>query len=301
MELVTTFAEARKLAVGRVGLVPTMGYLHEGHLSHVAAGRAQCDTVILSLFVNPLQFAPDEDLAGYPRDLARDAILAADAGVDALFAPSSTEMYPDEPMTRVAVAGLGDRLEGRSRQGHFSGVATVVAKLFAGLQPDAAFFGRKDAQQLAVITRMAHDLSFPVEVVGGPTVRESDGLALSSRNIYLSQEERSLVPAISRGLMRAASVAEEGERSGATLVAIVRAEVEPRLEPEYVELADRETIETMTRLDRDAFLSLAVRVGATRLIDNVFFDLSPDGSVVADRGVVLDGPSLLDSPEPGRG
>ncbi|HSG79483.1 MAG TPA: pantoate--beta-alanine ligase, partial [Acidimicrobiia bacterium] len=189
-----------------------MGYLHEGHLALIEAAREGSDTVVVSLFVNPLQFDQASDLARYPRDLERDAALAASAGADILFAPDVTEMYPDEPVTRVRLATLTSTMEGAHRPGHFDGVATVVAKLFAGLRPDRAWFGRKDAQQLVVIGRMAADLSFPVEVVGHPTLREADGLALSSRNVFLSSDEREVALSLSRGLFAAADAVAVGGR-----------------------------------------------------------------------------------------
>jgi pantoate--beta-alanine ligase len=268
-----------------------MGFLHEGHLSLVRAAGDVAETVVVSLFVNPLQFDEQADLDRYPRDEERDAALVEDAGADVLFAPPPEEVYPQMPMARVEVSGLTERMEGAERRGHFSGVATVVAKLFAGLRPDVAFFGRKDAQQLAVIRRMGLDLSFPVEVVGGPTVRERDGLALSSRNVLLSEGERAAALSLSRGLLAAADAAEAGETSGSVLEGIVSEEIgrEPEVEPEYVELADAADVARLSELDRPAFLALAARVGATRLIDNVWFD----GPGMPDRGIRLAGPSIL--------
>ncbi len=293
MRIVTTFAAARE-GRGRVGLVPTMGYLHEGHLSLVRAARRDCDTVVVSLFVNPLQFGPGEDLDRYPRDLDRDAGLAAVSGADILFAPETTVMYPEPPRTRVVVSGLTDRMEGAHRPGHFVGVATVVAKLFAGIRPDRAYFGRKDAQQLAVVRRLARDLSFPLEVVGAPTVREADGVALSSRNTYLDPRERQAARALSRGLMAAADAVEEGERDGSVLESLAwkAMEAEPLVRPEYAELASQEEVSRLDRLDRPAFLAVAARVGETRLIDNVHVDLH-EGRLVPDRGVRLTGTSVL--------
>jgi len=283
-----TFSEARALCSGRVALVPTMGFLHEGHLALVEAAREGADTVLVSLFVNPLQFNEAADLESYPRDLERDAALAESAGTDVLFAPPLEEMYPEEPATWVSLAALSAEMEGAHRPGHFDGVATVVAKLFAGLRPRRAHFGRKDAQQLAVVRRMAADLSFPVEIVGGPTVREEDGLALSSRNIFL--EDRGAALALSRGLFAAADAAAAGERSGAKLEGIVAAELlAAGVSAEYVALADAAAATRISDLGREAFLAVAARVGAVRLIDNVWF--GPDGS--ADRGVRLPGPSIL--------
>ncbi len=291
MRIVGTFAEVREWAAGVVGLVPTMGFLHEGHLALIDAARRECDTVVMSLFVNPLQFDETRDLDRYPRDLDRDAGLASSGGVDVVFAPAVEEMYPDEPLTRVKVSGLTEELEGAHRPGHFDGVATVVAKLFAGSRAQRAYFGRKDAQQLAIVTRMASDLSLPIEVVAVPIVRELDGLALSSRNVFLSPEQRSRALGISSGLMAAADAAEEGERRAPVLQDIVRAHLDG-VDPDYVALADAGSMRTTARLDTDAILAVAGRVGATRLIDNVFLRL--DGErVEADRGTRLDGPSIL--------
>ncbi|MFQ5947719.1 MAG: pantoate--beta-alanine ligase [Acidimicrobiia bacterium] len=294
MKLVETLAEARDLRSGVTGLVPTMGYFHEGHLSLMSAARAECDTVLVSLFVNPLQFGPGEDLDRYPRDLERDSQLAEAEGVDVLFAPALREMYPDQPRTRVSVASLASGLSGRARPGHFEGMATVVAKLFAGLQAERAYLGRKDAQQLAVVRRMAADLSFPIEVIGCPIVREQDGLALSSRNVYLSPEERRAATALSRGLMLASDAAAAGETSGAALEEAAMAEMgaEPLVEPEYAELTEAEEVTRLPRLDRPCFLEVAARVGSARLIDNVHF-LPHDDLLMPDRGVRLSAPSLL--------
>jgi pantoate--beta-alanine ligase len=291
VRLLPTFSEVRVSGAGTVALVPTMGFLHEGHLSLIEAAGELAETVVVSLFVNPLQFDKAGDLDRYPRALDRDAGLAEAAGADILFAPAVSEMYPLEPATRVSVAPLAGEMEGAHRQGHFEGVATVVAKLFAGLQPDIALFGRKDAQQLAVVCRMAADLSFPVRVMGFPTVRESDGLALSSRNILLGPAERKSAVAISRGLTAAAAAATVGERSGTVLEGVVAAEVAGArgLDLEYAALADAATATRIPTLDRPAFLAVAVRAGAVRLIDNV--GLRPDGE--ADLGVRLTRPSIL--------
>jgi pantoate--beta-alanine ligase len=268
-----------------------MGFLHEGHLSLVAAAAAAADTVVVSLFVNPLQFDDPNDLERYPRDPDRDATLAEAAGATILFAPPVGEMYAREPAVRVNPGPPASGMEGARRPGHFEGVATAVAKLFAGLQPDRAYFGRKDAQQLVVVSRMAADLSFPVEVIGGPTVREQDGLALSSRNVFLSPSDRTAALSLSRGLMAAASAVEAGERSGPALEGTVAAEAAGGgpVEVEYAVLADAADAARLARLDRPAFLAAAVRIGGLRLIDNVW--LLPDG--VADRGAVLDRPSIL--------
>jgi pantoate--beta-alanine ligase len=288
VKIVGTFAEAREREEGRTGLVPTMGFLHEGHLSLVAVARERSDIVMTSLFVNPLQFDQASDLDRYPRDLERDAALLEAAGCEVLFAPSVEEMYPATPVARVTVDRVTDTMEGARRPGHFEGVATVVTKLFAGLQPDVAVFGRKDAQQFVVVSRLAADLSLPVEVIGAPTVREHDGLALSSRNVFLSPAERSDALGISRGLMAAADAAVAGERSAAVLEGLVIEEMD-RLDVEYVELADAADTTRMAVLDRPGFLAVAARCGRTRLIDNVW--LYPDGT--ADRGARLDDPSVL--------
>ena len=294
MITVATFADVRVASSGRVGLVPTMGYLHDGHLALIRAARAASDTVVASIFVNPLQFGPQDDLSRYPRDLSRDAELADRAGVDVLFAPSVDEMYPEPPRTELQIADLADHFEGARRPGHFEGVAIVVAKLFAGIRPDRAFFGRKDAQQVAVVGRMAADLSFPVEVVPVSTVREPDGLALSSRNMFLSTDNRRTATALSRGLFRAADAVERGERDGPTLEAIVTAEVgDTDAALEYAALADAATVQPLTELTTDAFLAVAARVGETRLIDNVAFSVGAD-SIVVDRGERLPGPSVLE-------
>lgn len=291
MKIVGTFAETRELAAGTVGLVPTMGFLHEGHLSLIDAARSECDTVVMSLFVNPLQFDESRDLSRYPRDLDRDEALAEDRGVDVLFAPDLEEMYPTEPLTRVSVAQVTDEMEGAYRPGHFEGVATVVAKLFAGTQAHRAYFGRKDAQQFAVVTRMAADLSIPIEIVSVPIVREDDGLALSSRNVFLSREDRRRALSISTGLMRAADAAEGGLRSARELEGLVEIHFD-EVGIDYVTLADAATALPLEVLDREAFLAVAVRVGVIRLIDNVRFGVT-GAAVTADRGVLLEGPSML--------
>jgi pantoate--beta-alanine ligase len=291
VRVTATFAETRAAARGVTALVPTMGFLHEGHLSLIEAARERADTVVVSLFVNPLQFNETADLECYPRDQGRDAALAGAAGGDLLFAPSVAEMYPVPLATRVSLSALSAELEGPCRPGHLDGVAVVVAKLYAGLVPDLAFFGRKDAQQLAVVTRLAADLSFPVEVVGCPTVREQDGLALSSRNVFLPAGDRAAALSISRGLMAAADATAAGERSGTALEGIVVAELADAglAAPDYVALADAAMATRIPALDRPTFLAVAVRVGSVRLIDNV--RLEPDGS--ADRGRWLEGPSIL--------
>jgi pantoate--beta-alanine ligase len=290
MRITKSFAETRAVASGTVGLVPTMGFLHEGHSSLIEAARQASDSVVMSLFVNPLQFDRDDDLVRYPHDLERDIELATAAGADIVFAPELEEMYPRDQLTRVNVNQLSDELEGPNRPGHFEGVATVVAKLLAGIQPDRSFFGRKDAQQLAIVRRMAADLSMPGEIVGVPIVRESDGLALSSRNVFMSADERSAALALNRGLMRAADLVVGGEREAIALSGAVYDEVGGSLEVEYVTLAGQDLVQPLETLDRPAFLALAAWAGKTRLIDNVHFDT--DG-FIADRGTRLAARSVL--------
>jgi pantoate--beta-alanine ligase len=291
VRITTTFAETRAACRGVTALVPTMGFIHEGHLALIEAARERADTVVVSLFVNPLQFNDAADLDRYPRDQERDAALAEAAGGDLLFAPPLAEMYPVPPAARVSLPALSAELEGPCRPGHLAGVAVVVTKLYAGLAPDLAFFGRKDAQQLALVARLAADLSFPVEVVGCPTVRERDGLALSSRNLFLPAANRGAALSLSRGLLAAADAAGAGERSGAVLEGLVAAEMEAAglARPDYVALADAAACVRVPVLDRPAFLAAAVWAGPVRLIDNV--RLEPDGT--ADRGRWLEGPSIL--------
>jgi len=294
MRRVGTFGEVRELREGVVGLVPTMGYLHEGHLALVEAAAAASDVVVVSIFVNPLQFDDPTDLAAYPVDVPRDARLAEAAGADVVFVPDVRTMYPEEPRTVVAVPSLSDRLEGAHRPGHFEGVATVVTKLFAGVQPDLAFFGRKDAQQLVIVERLAADLSFPLRIRGISTVRESDGLALSSRNTRLSPAARADALALSRALFAAADLIEAGERDPGRIEATAVRELaaSPEVEVDYVALVGRDDLAPLTVLDRDAFLGVAGRVGGVRLIDNIHLDVR-DGQVTVDRGTFLTGPSIL--------
>ena len=270
-ELRAALAPAR--AEGRsIGLVPTMGYLHEGHLSLLRAAREQCDVVVMSLFVNPAQFGEGEDLDRYPRDEQRDARLAAEAGVDYVYAPPVEEVYPEGFATAVEVEGLTEVLDGdpaRRGPGHFRGVATVVAKLFNTVQPEVAYFGQKDAQQLAVIRRMVRDLDIPVRVEGLPTVREADGLAMSSRNAYLDSGERVRAAALSRALRAADARAREESLPAA--IAAARAELEAEgIEPEYLEARDPDDLSPVAELNgRPVLLAVAARVGGARLIDNV--------------------------------
>ncbi len=260
-----------KRAGKTVGFVPTMGYLHEGHLSLVRESKTRADVTVVSIFVNPTQFGPNEDLDKYPRDLAKDAAYLERAGVDVLFHPPAAEVYPPGYRTYVEVEGLQDKLCGRSRPGHFRGVATVVLKLFETVGPDLAFFGAKDAQQVLIIERMARDLDLGVEVVTCPLVREPDGLALSSRNAYLSPEERQAALALSIGLRWAERAVAAGERDPAKVVAGIRAvlEAEPLARIDYVEAVDPETLEPVAEMRGRVLVAVAAFVGSTRLIDNV--------------------------------
>jgi pantoate--beta-alanine ligase len=277
MKQLTTVAELRAaLDAGRadghgIGFVPTMGYLHDGHVSLMARARAECDLVIASIFVNPLQFGPTEDLAAYPRDLARDADLAQRAGVDVLFVPSDDEMYPDPVLTTVSVAGVSAPLEGERRPTHFAGVATVVAKLFGIVGPCRAYFGEKDFQQIAVVRRMVADLSMPVDVVTCPTVRELDGLAMSSRNVYLTPDERAAAPVIHRALQAGRAAILAGERDPQTVRDLVSGiiEAEPLARLDYAEIVDPHSFTTPDPLGGELRLLAAVRFGNARLIDNV--------------------------------
>jgi pantoate--beta-alanine ligase len=278
----------------RVGLVPTMGFLHEGHRSLMRAARAETDFVVVTIFVNPLQFGADEDLDRYPRDLAGDLAQCDAEGIDVVFAPPASEMYPNgAPRTTVHVDGLTEGLCGAARPTHFDGVTTVVTKLFAIVGPCAAFFGRKDAQQLAVIRRMAADLDLPVAVVGCPLVREPDGLARSSRNAYLSTAERAAALVLYRSLTAAADAVREGERDVTRLVDQVRATVaaEPLVELEYAEVRALDDLAPVAQLDGEVLLAVAARVGATRLIDNVMFSVRGT-DVYADLGTRSEGASL---------
>jgi len=248
-----------------------MGALHEGHLSLVRAAKAQCDAVAVSIFVNPTQFGPTEDLSKYPRQFDRDRQLLEKEGVDILFAPSVEEIYPDGAVTWVLVEGLSEKLDGRSRPGHFRGVATIVAKLFHILEPDAAFFGQKDAAQLAVIRRMVRDLNFPVEVVACPIVRESDGLAMSSRNAYLNRDERGRALVLRRSLEQVQQEFQAGERIAAKLISAAK-EVfarEPQVVLDYFEIVDPDTLDPVERISQKTLVAVAAYVGSTRLIDNL--------------------------------
>lgn len=278
MRTIRTVAELREALAperrpGRsIGLVPTMGFFHEGHLELIRAARAECDVVVVSLFVNPTQFGPSEDLSTYPRDEERDAALAEEIGVDVLFAPPLDEVYPAGFTTTVSVHGLTEVLDGhpaRRGQGHFDGVTTVVTKLFNMVQPDRAWFGQKDAQQALVLQRLVRDLDIPVKIEIAPTVRDADGLALSSRNVYLSPDERERALALSRAIQAAEQLVAAGERDASTVLAAARCELDARgVEPEYLELRSADDLSPASRVDGRTLLAVAARIGRARLIDN---------------------------------
>jgi pantoate--beta-alanine ligase len=272
MRTVISFADLRPTRLsftGTVGLVPTMGYLHEGHLSLIRRAREGCDHVVVSIFVNPTQFGPKEDLAKYPRDVERDSSLIAPY-TDLLWMPTAEAMYPQGYQTWVEVEAMTHPLEGAMRPGHFRGVTTVVAKLFNAVQPHKAYFGQKDAQQAAVIRQMVRDLNFPLEIVVCPTTREPDGLAMSSRNVYLDAEQRKAATVLYRALSAAKEAYESGERDAETLRQIMRDTLaaEPLAQMQYVSCADYDTLEELDEIKRKALLSMAVFIGKTRLIDN---------------------------------
>ena len=277
LKIVRTRAELRAAldaAPRPVGLVPTMGWLHEGHRSLIARARAENATTVVSIFVNPRQFGDPADLERYPRNESRDVEICAQEGADLVFAPTVEEVYPPGFDTVVQVGSVSRPLEGAARPGHFDGVATVVAILFNLVGAERAYFGQKDAQQLLVIRRMATDLAIPTEVVAHPTVRDPDGLAMSSRNVHLSAAERAAAPVIRRALLAARARREDGERSAEALRAVMRDVLagEPLADPEYVSLADAATLDELETVDGPALLSMAVRFGSTRLIDNELLD-----------------------------
>ncbi len=268
------WAEQMRAEGRRIALVPTMGALHEGHLSLVRLAHARADRVVVSIFVNPTQFGPNEDLKHYPRDLASDLSRLRGHGVDVVFTPSVREMYPEGDATWVEVERIGEGMCGGHRPGHFRGVTTVVARLFNAARPHVAVFGDKDYQQLVLIRRMARDLLFDLEIVAGPTVREPDGLAMSSRNAYLTPEARQQARALNAALHEVRELVRSGELDSERLVAAARnrIEKEPLIEIDYIEIRDAESLEPLSRLDRRAVLGLAVRVAATRLIDNTILE-----------------------------
>jgi pantoate--beta-alanine ligase len=267
----TASSKAEQRAGRRVGFVPTMGALHDGHLSLVRAARVQCDVVVVSIFVNPTQFGPNEDFGKYPRSFDQDKTMLQGEGVSAIFYPSVEEMYPPGATTWVTVEGLSERLDGRSRPGHFRGVSTVVSKLFNIVQPQFAFFGQKDAAQVAIIRKMARDLNFDVEIVTCPIVRETDGLAMSSRNAYLSAQERKQALVVSRSLERVRRMHEEGETNAEKLIAAGKQVIaeEPAVRLDYFEVVDPNTLEPVSDLANGALVAVAAYVGSTRLIDNL--------------------------------
>jgi pantoate--beta-alanine ligase len=277
-ELRAALKEARSKTIG---FVPTMGYLHEGHLSLVDQAKEKADVVVMSIFVNPLQFGPNEDLANYPRDIERDSRLAESRGVDILFFPPVKEMYPEGSKTIVTVKDITESMCGASRPGHFDGVATVVTKLFNIVQPDYAFFGMKDAQQVAVITQMVRDLNMSVEVVPCPIVREADGLALSSRNVYLSKEEREQALVLSRSLKKVQEMVEEGERNAASLREAIETTIKqsPLADIDYIEIRSYPELAPLDELRGNCIVALAVRFGRTRLIDNIMLVASQEEAV----------------------
>lgn len=273
----------------RLGLVPTMGALHEGHLSLVRSAKTKSDVVVVSIFVNPTQFGPNEDFAKYPRDLEKDCEWLEREGAEVVFAPNADEMYPKSPLlaksarngapsgsstTWVTVEGLSDRLCGKSRPGHFRGVATVVAKLFNIVEPDIAFFGQKDAAQVAVIKRMVRDLNIPVQIEVCPIVRESDGLALSSRNAYLSPDDRKMALVLHASLQRAQKLFDDGERDAAKIAAEARKAFvwQPAVKLDYFEIVDPDTLEPLTAIEKRSLVAVAAFVGNTRLIDNMLLE-----------------------------
>ena len=281
MQTITTVAELRRalcqarLGGRRIGFVPTMGYLHDGHLALVEASQMKCDVTVVSIFVNPTQFGPNEDLSVYPRDFPRDERLCHDAGVTILFVPDAQDVYPPGFHTFVEPGELAKPLCGSFRPGHFRGVATVVSKLFNMVQPDLAFFGQKDFQQCAVVRQMVIDLNFPIEIITVPTIRETDGLAMSSRNRYLNEEERWRALAISRGLFAAVAEFQAGERNAPELLAIAKQHLETVDRLEYLELVDGDTLKPAeSPLYRPAALCAAAYIGSTRLIDNVLLTAS---------------------------
>ena len=283
MKTIVKLSELRRARLNLpapVGIVPTMGYLHEGHISLVQQARQECSSVVVSIFVNPTQFGPKEDLAAYPRDLQRDLGLLLPAGADLVWTPTVEEMYPPGYQTWVTVENVTQPLEGGMRPGHFRGVATVVAKLFLAVQPDKAYFGQKDAQQVVVIRRMIHDLNFPVEVVVCPTRREADGLALSSRNVYLNPAERQAALVLHRSLTAARQVYQAGERKASRLREIMQAELasEPLARPQYVSCADLDSLQELEEIQAGALLSMAVYIGKTRLIDNFILEMDKNAA-----------------------
>ena len=279
MQTITMLSElraARASLAKPVGLVPTMGYLHEGHLTLVRRARAECASVVASIFVNPTQFSPNEDLSTYPRDIPKDLRLLEAEGTDLVWMPTDKIMYPPGFQTWVTVEDVAQPLEGNMRPGHFRGVTTVVAKLFTCIQPHKAYFGQKDAQQVVVIRQMTRDLNFPIDIITCPTVRESDGLAMSSRNAYLNPQERQAATVLYRSLSAARTALESSERDAERLRLIVTETIasEPLARLQYVSCAHPDTLQELETVTDRALLSLAVFVGQTRLIDNILYELN---------------------------
>lgn len=271
VETIEELRKARRALKGRLGLVPTMGYLHEGHLSLVAAAKAECDSVVVSIFVNPAQFGEGEDLEAYPRDIPRDLAMLEEAGVDLVWLPTAANLYPPGFQTWVEVEQVSQPLEGGMRPGHFRGVTTVVSKLFNAVEPDKAYFGQKDAQQVAVIQQMTRDLNFGLEIVVTPTSREADGLARSSRNVYLSAEERAQAPVLSQALALAQALYAKGERDAGGMRRALEALIadQPLADTQYVSVAHPQTLHELETIgEAGALVSMAVYFGKTRLIDN---------------------------------
>lgn len=277
MHVISSIADLRRHIAGersipkRIGFVPTMGALHAGHLSLVDASREVCDATVASIFVNPLQFGPNEDYAKYPRQLEDDYAKLAERGVDVIFAPSAELMYPPQSQTVVEVPKLAELWEGPIRPGHFLGVTTVVMKLFQIVQPDTAFFGQKDFQQAAIIRRMVLDLNVPIEVVVCPTIREADGLAMSSRNVYLTPEQRSSAVVLSRALFAVNQLVQQGERQAEPLLQAMQQTfaTEPNVQVEYIGIADPQSLQPVSRIEDNAIALVAAKVGTTRLLDNL--------------------------------
>jgi pantoate--beta-alanine ligase len=277
--------EIRREGNFTIGFVPTMGALHAGHLSLVQAARSKCDVVVVSVFVNPAQFGPKEDFAAYPRDLTRDSALLAESKVDYVFAPAVADIYPQGFSTYVTVEGLSEGLEGAARPGHFRGVTTVVALLLNIIRPHFAFFGQKDAQQAIVVKQMVRDLAFDSEVVVLPTARAESGLALSSRNDYLDDQQRKAATVLYRGLTRAAAAYDNGERNAASLIEAVKSAIdqEPLARIDYISVNDADTLKRLNAIeDRPALISLAVFIGKTRLIDNMVLGQAEKSSITAN-------------------
>ncbi len=280
MEIIRTIKDMQEYSIEckrrgeKIGFVPTMGYLHEGHLSLVDIAKKYADRIIMSIFVNPLQFGPNEDYEKYPRNIERDERLARERGVDAIFYPDVKEMYPDEPKITVSVKDLNRYLCGASRPGHFEGVVTVVAKLFNIVLPDIAVFGQKDYQQYIIIKRMVKDLNFPVKIIKGPIVREYDGLAMSSRNTYLNREEREVANYIYKGLQKALEAFKKGKKESKELKRIVEGEItkSPLFKVDYIEIVDGEKLKPKTRAEKGDVIAIAVFLGKTRLIDNIILE-----------------------------